>query len=148
MPNWMQGGLILIVVGVAVWYSWNFLLLGSMQEGFARLEQDAEELNAAGAAFGESSGPEACLAEFVRRAGECEGDLMCGMRLFPFGWSCLEAAPRDPAFCATVPAQGDDSALLAWGWKTCARYGRPDDELCATGLSFTSAFCSTQSTPH
>jgi hypothetical protein len=148
MPDWMKGGLILVAVGLAIWFSWNFLLLGSMEESFGRLEQVTEEVNAAGTAFGGSSGPEGCLAEMVHRVGGCEGDMMCGTLLSPFLWSCLEAAPRDRAFCATVPAPGDDSVQVAWERKTCARYGRPDDELCAMAVSLTSAFCSTQSTPH
>jgi hypothetical protein len=146
MPDWMKGVLVLAVIGAAAVYSWNVILIGSMEEDFEKFEQTTEEVNSAGTVFGTSSTAEGCLAELVRRVGGCEGDPMCGTLISPFLWSCLEAAPRDEAFCADVPEPGDDRAMKAWGQKTCTRHGRPADELCSLVVGLTIGYCSTQTT--
>jgi hypothetical protein len=144
MPDWMKGVLVLLVIGAAAWYSFNVVLVGSMEENFAQFEQVTEEVNSAGTRFGNASTAEGCLEEIVRRVGGCEGDPMCGTMMSPFVWSCLEAAPRDDAFCAAVPAVGDDRGMERWGQKTCARYGRPNDEICTMVVTLTVGFCGAQ----
>jgi hypothetical protein len=144
MRNWVKAVLVLIVVGLALFFALRVVLIRSMEITFDRLQKVTTEVNAAGAEFGSSTTEEGCLAEMVRRVGGCDGDQMCGVVLSPFLWSCLEAVPRDPAFCNGVPEHGQDQAQLAWGRKTCARYGRVGDELCALLVTNTSAYCSTQ----
>ncbi len=146
MPDWMRAGLVLLVIGAAAFYSWNVVLIGSMEENFDHFEQVTEEVNAAGTGFGSSSTAEGCLAEMARRLDGCEGDPMCGTLISPFLWSCLEAVPRDDAFCVAVPEPGSVSAQKVWGQKTCARYGRPNDEFCTLLAGITSGYCSTQTT--
>jgi hypothetical protein len=115
-----------------------------MEENAERFEEVTQEVSSAGTAFGHSTTGQGCLAEMVRRVGGCEGDPMCGTAVSPFLWSCLEAAPRRAKFCAKVPAAANERALKSWGLRTCDRYGRPRDQLCALVLGLTNAFCSTQ----
>ena len=141
MPLWLKIGLAVVAVGIVLLVAAGVVVVKTVEKGV----KAADLARAEGEGWGETGSLAVCVEEGVRRTGSCESNAyQCIFEIDAFLWGCLESAPFETAFCAEVPAAGNDPATLAWSQQSCARHGLPEHEQCAFNLSVVPAFCSSR----
>ena len=145
MPKWAK-----IVIGCAIACVVIVLAVGYLgarfvQQKYDELEKSVGEQGQQGEKVGASGTLDGCLEAVAARSGECGDEPTCLLKLTPFLWGCLDAAPHDEDFCRPVPAAGKDRAVRAWAEEVCAHYGQPGNEICIMAMTPVPGFCETMS---
>lgn len=91
--------------------------------------------------FAANATHEQCVDEMAKRINGCDG-VNCIMKTSVFGGTCLGMAKGDrAAFCATIPASGDQEGVKAWTSEFCEKRQMNEDN-CGIGAGIIVAFCS------
>ncbi len=142
MPRWLKIVLIVASVVAVILVAAGIAGAMALSRAIHDVQQATDEAKVDGEIFGMSATTQGCIEETVRRCGECGSkNLVCAPPQSAFLWACAESAPRDPSFCAGLPPLVDEYVMVRWGRRTCARYGEPDNEMCAIVLATITGFC-------
>jgi len=143
MGNMVRGILItsgvLLIVGVVVLVIGIWWLARNQERLVQELDAAAEQ----GKRFGASTTLSGCVDEALARHQDRWG-IMDELGSGRFLRACLEAAPEDPEFCATVPAEDQLSQLIQgvqWSLQECERRGHAEDQSCVKILQEVKRFC-------
>lgn len=105
----------------------------------ARIETDIHQIRAEGAHFGQGLPPEACVAEGLTRAADCDDrSIPCSARAGLFLEGCLGDKVLPLTFCEGAPAPDppdwEADETTAWLAARCAEAGLPERTACTRVL--------------
>lgn len=140
MPKWVKIALVVVVVLFVATMALVVLAARWMKSQARTLEQQGQVLKTEATEFGQGKDAEACVAESLRRAGECTG-FMCEAKAKVFMRTCMRAATVPADFCAGVPRPTELIAVGKWQVEECARRGFGNDRRCIGVIGEIPLYC-------
>ena len=123
--------LAIVAIAAGVWY---------VRENKDRFMAAGQKVRAEGQEHGKTSTEDGCVTAALARY---EDDRSLTGQITARVWltGCLETAPRDPAFCASVPPKNELTRTITWRLRECKRLGFEDDSACPNILNAVQDHC-------